>query len=58
MSSWLVVRKGTDKEGVMDNLLWLPLALGSALSVSLADLTVKRFFADLSPYTMCLARAG
>jgi drug/metabolite transporter (DMT)-like permease len=38
------------------NLLWLPLALGSALSVALADLIVKRFFTDLSPYTMCLAR--
>ena len=36
--------------------LWLPLALGAALSVALADLTVKRFFADLSPFTMCLVR--
>lgn len=36
--------------------LWLPLALGAALFVALADLTVKRFFADLSPYTMCLVR--
>jgi drug/metabolite transporter (DMT)-like permease len=38
----------------LENFLWLPLALGAALSVSLADLSVKRFFGDLSPYTMCL----
>jgi drug/metabolite transporter (DMT)-like permease len=37
-------------------MLWLPLALGSALSVAIADLAVKRFFGDLSPYTMCLVR--
>jgi len=37
-------------------LLWLPLGLGAALSVALADLWVKRFFGDLSPYTMCLVR--
>jgi drug/metabolite transporter (DMT)-like permease len=36
--------------------LWLPLALGAALSVALADLTLKRFFADLSPFTMSLVR--
>jgi drug/metabolite transporter (DMT)-like permease len=40
----------------MENLLWLPLGLGAALGMSLADLTIKRFFGDLSPYTMCLAR--
>jgi drug/metabolite transporter (DMT)-like permease len=40
----------------MESLLWLPLALGSALCVSLADVAVKRFFGDLAPYTMCLAR--
>ncbi len=40
----------------MENFLWLPLALGAALSVALADLTLKRFFADLSPFTMCLVR--
>jgi len=28
--------------------------LGAALSVALADLSVKRFFGDLSPYSMCL----
>jgi drug/metabolite transporter (DMT)-like permease len=38
------------------DLLWLPLALGAALSVALADLSVKRSFGDLSPYTMCLVR--
>ncbi len=38
----------------MAGLLWLPLALGAALSVSLADFSVKRSFGDLSPYTMCL----
>jgi len=38
------------------NLLWLPLALGAALSVALADLALKRFFADLSPFTMSLVR--
>ncbi len=40
----------------MENLLWLPLGLGAALGMSLADLIIKRFFGDLSPYTMCLAR--
>lgn len=40
----------------MADLLWLPLGLGAALSVALADLWVKRSFGDLSPYTMCLAR--
>ena len=40
----------------MAGFLWLPLALGAALSVSLADLSVKRFFGDLSPFTMCLVR--
>jgi drug/metabolite transporter (DMT)-like permease len=40
----------------LENFLWLPLALGAALGVSLADLTIKRFFGDLSPYTMCLVR--
>jgi len=34
--------------------LWLPLGLGAALCVALADLSVKRFFGDLSPYSMCL----
>lgn len=38
----------------MESLLWLPLALGAALSVALADLSVKRFFGDLSPYSMAL----
>lgn len=40
----------------METWLWLPLALGAALCVSLADLAVKRFFGDLAPYSMCLAR--
>lgn len=35
--------------------LWLPLALGAAMSAALADLSLKRFFGDLSPYTMALA---
>ena len=40
----------------MENLVWLPLALGSALAVSLADLSTKRCFGDLSPYAMALVR--
>jgi drug/metabolite transporter (DMT)-like permease len=40
----------------MGTWLWLPLALGAALCAALADLAVKRFFGDLAPYTMCLAR--
>ncbi|MGQ9687578.1 MAG: EamA family transporter [Desulfobaccales bacterium] len=40
----------------METWLWLPLAIGSALSAALADLAVKSFFGDLSPYTMSLAR--
>jgi drug/metabolite transporter (DMT)-like permease len=40
----------------LEAVLWLPLALGAALSVALADLALKSYFADLSPYTMCLAR--
>ncbi len=40
----------------MEGFLWLPLALGSALAVALADLSLKRFFGDCSPYTMALVR--
>lgn len=39
----------------MASWLWLPLALAAALFAALADLSLKRFFGDLSPYTMALA---
>ena len=39
----------------MDSWLWLPLALGAALATAVADLVTKRFFGDLSPYSMALA---
>jgi len=42
----------------METWWWLPLGLGTALATAVADLLTKRFFGDLSPYTMALATWG
>lgn len=39
----------------MESWWWLPLGVGTAWATAVADLVTKRYFGDLSPYTMALA---